>query len=380
MLDRQVGVQSPSMVPSIRRTGILTALLAAPALAYRFALVYRQRAGLPRRRPGDLTPADRSLPYEETVVHSAADLPAWFIPARKGAKGPGVVVVHGWESNRDRTLPNAQVLHAAGFHVLTFDVRGHGDNPPETLPISVAEFRDDALAALDTLLARPEVTAGGFLGHSLGAVGAILAAAAAGNRCAVLVSTSAPADPRRLTRQTFRLARLPIPEPFATPLAELTTRVYLRPRGHAMGDLSASRAVARYAGPMLLVHGALDTVVPPAHEARLEAAARRGAAQRVAAGKRAGGPIETALIPEGQHSWLYEHEDYRRLVARFLTEALKGPLEPRYAADKAAKAVDAVRVPEPEEPFAAVAMRPGRRRTIAELIGSEPRAVVVEDE
>ncbi len=369
------------MVPSIRRTGILTALLAAPALAYRFAVVYRQRAGLPRRRPGELTPADRGLPYEETVVRTAvAELPAWFIPARKGAKGPGVVLVHGWESNRDRTLPNAQVLHAAGFHVLTFDVRGHGDNPPETLPISVAEFRDDALAALDTLLARPEVTVGGFLGHSLGAVGAILAAAAAGDRCSVLVSTSAPADPRRLTRQTFRLARLPIPEPFATPLAELTTRVYLRPRGHAMGDLSASRAVARYAGPLLLVHGALDTVVPPAHEARLEAAARRGAAGRMAAGRRAGGPIETALIPEGQHSWLYEHEDYRRLVARFLTEALKGPLEPRYAADRAAKAVDAMRVPEPEEPFAAVAMRPGRRRTIAELIGSEPRAVVVEDE
>jgi uncharacterized protein len=368
------------MVPSIRRTGILTALLAAPALAYRFALVYRQRAGLPRRRPGELTPADRDLPYEETIVRSAAHLPAWFIPARKGAKGPGIVLVHGWESNRDRTLPNAQVLHAAGFHVLTFDVRGHGDNSPETLPLSVAEFRDDALAALDTLLARPEVTAGGFLGHSLGAVGAILAAAAAGDRCSVLVSTSAPADPRRLTRQTFRLARLPIPEPFATPLAELTTRVYLRPRGHAMGDLSASRAVARYAGPLLLVHGALDTVVPPAHEARLEAAARRGAARRVAAGRRAGGPIETALIPEGQHSWLYEHQDYRRLVARFLTEALKGPLEPRYAADRAAATVDAMRVPEPEEPFAAVAMRPGRRRTIAELMGSEPRAVVVEDE
>jgi pimeloyl-ACP methyl ester carboxylesterase len=366
-------------VPSIRRTGILTALLAAPALAYRFAVVYRERAGLPRRRPGALTPADRGLPFEETVVHApSGDLPAWFIPARGGASGPGVVLVHGWESNRDRTLPNAQVLHAAGFHVLTFDVRGHGDNAPETLPISVAEFRDDATAAFEALLARPEVTRGGLLGHSLGAVGAILAAAEAGDRCAALVSTSAPADPRRLTRQTFRLAHLPIPEPFATPLAELTTRVYLHPRGHAMRDLSASRAVARYAGPLLLVHGALDSVVPPAHEARLEQAARRGAARRAAAGQRTGGPIEAALIPEGRHSWLYEHEDYRRLVGRFLTVALHGPLEPRYAADLAA-AVDAVRVPEPEEPFAAVAMRPGPGRTVAELLGSA-RPVTIQDE
>jgi pimeloyl-ACP methyl ester carboxylesterase len=367
-------------MPSIRRTGLVAALLATPALAYRFAVVYRERAGLPRRRQGALTPADRGLPFEATVVHSSAgDLPAWFIPSHDGGPGPGVVLVHGWESNRDRTLPNAEVLHAAGFHVLTFDVRGHGDNPPETLPISVAEFRDDALAALETLLARPEVTVGAFLGHSLGAVGAILAAAEAGERCAALVSTSAPADPRRLTRQTFRLARLPIPEPFATPLAELTTRVYLRPRGHVMRDLSASRAVAAYCGPLLLVHGALDSVVPPAHLARLEKAARGGAARRTAAGEPVGGPIEASVIADGHHSWLYEHEGYRRLVARFLATALGGPYSPDVAADRAA-AMDAPRVPEPEEPFAAVAMRPGRQRTIAELLGSAPSAVIRDDE
>ncbi|HEX7473898.1 MAG TPA: alpha/beta hydrolase [Candidatus Limnocylindrales bacterium] len=366
-------------MPSIRRTGILAAFLAAPALAYRFAVVYRERAGLPRRRPGRMTPAERGLPFEETVVHSpAGELPAWFIPAPDGAPGPGVVLVHGWESNRDRTLPNAQVLHAAGFHVLTFDVRGHGDNPPETLPISVAEFRDDAAAALEALLARPEVTVGAFLGHSLGAVGAILAAADAGERCAALVSTSAPADPRRLTRQTFRLARLPIPEPFATPLAELTTRVYLRPRGHTMGDLSASRAVARYAGPVLLVHGALDSVVPAAHLARLEKAARRGAARRLGAGEPVGGPIEATLIPDGHHSWLYEHPAYRRTVAHFLATSLGGPLAADEAADRAAS-VDAPRIPDPDESFAAVALKPGGRRTVAELFGSA-QPVALEDE
>ena len=194
------------------------------------------------------------------------------------------------------------------------------------------------------------------------------------------VLRSAPADPRRLTRQTFRLAKLPIPEPFATPLAELTTRVYLRPRGHAMGDLSASRDVARYTGPLLLVHGALDSVVPPAHEARLEKAARRGATRRMAAGQRAGGPIQAALIPDGHHSWLYEHEDYRRLVARFLTDALHGPLEPRYASDRAAAAVDALRIPDPDESFAAVALKPSGRRTMAELLGSAQPVTIGEDE
>ena len=120
------------------------------------------RAGFPRRRPPRFTPADLGLPFEETVVRSdSGDLPAWFIPARGGAPGPGVVLVHGWESARDRTLPTAQFLHAAGFHCLTFDVRGNGANPAEMLPISAGEFGADATAAFAALLARPEVTAGG---------------------------------------------------------------------------------------------------------------------------------------------------------------------------------------------------------------------------
>src|SRR5438477_1984600 len=138
--------------------GVLAALV-GPALAYRFAVIYRVRAGYPRRIRTLLTPADRGLPFESvTVTSKGTELPAWFIPARDGLPGPGIVLVHGWESNRERTLPNAEVLHAAGFHVLTFDVRGHGDNPAERLPLSVGEFRDDATAALDWLLARPEVT------------------------------------------------------------------------------------------------------------------------------------------------------------------------------------------------------------------------------
>jgi uncharacterized protein len=350
------------------RAGTVAAL--AAALAYRFAIVYRVRAGQPRRFPPLLTPRDRGMPFEPIVVPSAeAELPGWFIPARGGLPGPGVVLVHGWESNRDRTLPNAQLLNAAGFHVLTFDVRGHGANPPELLPISVGEFRDDAVAAFEVLVARGEVTTGAFLGHSLGAVGADLAAADLGPRCAALVSTSAPADPRRLTRQTFRLAGLPIPEPIATPLAELTSRVYVRPRGHRVRDLSASRALARYAGPILLVHGGADTVVPSSHMGRLERAARAGSAQRLATGRAPGGPIETLRLEDGHHSWLYEDPRYRRTVARFLARSMGGPYPPDEAAERGA-AADVARITEPEQQFAAVADSPSRRRTVAELVGA----------
>ena len=346
----------------VTRAGVAAAIAAAQVgLAYRFALAYRARAGYPRRFPPTISPADVGLPFETIGVPSGElELPGWFIPARSGEPGPGVVLVHGWESARDRTLPLALFMHACGFPCLTIDIRGHGANPAEELPLSAGEFGLDALAAFEALIARPEVTTGAVAGHSMGAIGAILAGAA-DPRVAAIVATSAPADPYRLTRQTFRLARLPIPDPIAYPLAWLTTRVYLRPRRHVVEDISASVAIARYAGPILLVHGDSDDVVPVAHLSRLAAAARRA---RV--GDAAAAPVETLVIPGGQHSWLYEDPGYRAAVARFLTNALGGPLSADEAASVAA-ATAADRVPAAEERLAVVDTMPGGFRTLVQV-------------
>jgi dipeptidyl aminopeptidase/acylaminoacyl peptidase len=328
-------------VSKFRRAGFVATVAAVPvALAYRFSQVYRARAGFPHRRPPTFTPADFGLPFETATVRSpGGDLPAWFIPARDGGAGPGVVLVHGWDSARDRMLANVQFLHAAGFHCLTFDVRGNGANPAETLPVSAGEFGSDALAAFATLMARPEVTVGGILGHSMGGIGALLAAAADPGVAAV-VASSTPSDPRRLVVETFRLAGLRFPAPVAAPLSWLTTREFLRQRGHRQRDISALEAIATYRGPVLLVHGELDRVIPAAHSDRLRASA-------VAA--RGGRPtnVELVLIPEGGHTWLYESELYRRRIAAFFAGHLGGPLSPEAAADVAG-AMSVSRLPEPE--------------------------------
>ena len=319
----------------------MATLAALPvALAVRFSQVYRARAGFPNRRPPVFTPADFGLAYEATVVRSpGGDLPAWFVPARDGAVGPGVVLVHGWDSARDRMLAHVEFLHAAGFHCLTFDVRGNGANPAETLPVSAGEFGSDALAGFATLIARPEVSTGAIVGHSLGGVGAILAAAA-DPRVAALVSSSAPSDPRRLVRETFRLAGLRFPAPIAGPLAWLTTREFLRQRGHRTSDISARAAIARYHGPILLVHGALDQVIPPIHAERLRAAA-------IAARGGDSSAVDLLIVPDGGHTWLYESVAYRRRVSAFLARAMGGPLSPEAAAH-AAGAQRVSRLPEPE--------------------------------
>jgi len=345
-----------------RRIGVTAALTLGPIAAWRFAQAYRARAGFPHQHAPDHDPSDLGLAFEELTVPSAGvALPAWWISANDGAPGPAILLIHGWESARDRTLPNAQLLHAAGFHVLTLDVRGHGANPPEELPLTAGEFGADALAGARALLDRPDVTGVGVLGHSMGGIGALLAAAAE-PRIGAVVAASTPADPYRLTRQTFRLARLPFPGPMAYPLAWLTTHVFLTPRGHTVRSVSAARAIETYRGPVLLIHGDADRVVPFSHLARLERTALRAREADPDAA-----PIEVLEIPGGQHSWLYEFASYRGAVARFLAEALGGSLTPAEA-EAAARAVPAARLPQREHPFSAIEAEPGGVRTLVRAI------------
>jgi pimeloyl-ACP methyl ester carboxylesterase len=356
-----------------RRAGATAALTLAPLAAWRFAHAYRSRAGYPRRHPPIHDPSDLGLAFESVEVPTEGGhlLPAWWIPAAPGASGngaspdatgPAVLLIHGWESARDRTLPNALVLHAAGFHVLTLDVRGHGANPAELLPLTAGEFGADALAGARYLLARPDVTNVGVLGHSMGAIGALLAAAAE-PRIGAVIAVASPADPYRLTRQTFHLASLPLPDVIAYPLAWLTTHVFLEPRGHDVRSVSASHAIASFAGPVLLIHGTDDRVVPPNHMDRLARIARQSRA-----GVTGAAPVEALSIPGGHHSWLFEWPAYRATVARFLATSLGGPLDPESAATIAVD-VPAVRMPDAAPVgFSAMDGEPGGVRTLVRAI------------
>jgi len=368
-----------------RRLRLLLAIGAVTGLAaaYRFALRYRERVGLPHPSPVDTSPAAFGLAFEDVRIPAGDhELAGWFVRAeadgpaedsstpgspapkrRRAAKPaapseprPGIVVVHGWESNRGRTFAHVRYLHAAGFHCLVFDVRGHGDSPAETLPVNVPEFADDTIAAVRWLQARPDVSGMGVVGHSMGAAGAIVAASREPSIGAV-VSISSPADLVRMTRKTFEMAEMHIPEPIATPLAWFTAAILLVPRRHSVEDASAVAAAARYHGPLLLVHGAQDHGVPVEH---LEMIGRAAAAKRTDDDP----PVETLVLPEFGHRWLYEDAGCRRRIASFLARWLGGPVAPESAGERAAACV----VERPSDPiygFGALASKtPPADRTI----------------
>src|ERR1035437_3777606 len=281
-LDKPGLVASPSLMPRNQRShglpwfriALTAGALTGFAAAYRFAIRYRERVGLPHRYPVDGSPAEFGLEFEAVEIPAGDHtLAAWFVPAetespaprrrRAASSGvaaaaasataasaatasaaeprPAIAILHGWESNRGRTFAHVRYLHAAGFHCLVFDARGHGDNPPERLPISVPEFGADSAAAARWLLGRPDVSAVGMLGHSMGGAGAVLAGALE-QRIGAVVSVSAPADIVRMTRRTFEMAEVRVPAVIGPPLAWFTARVLLFPRGDSIAEASATRS------------------------------------------------------------------------------------------------------------------------------------------
>jgi len=386
-LDSRAPVKSPTRMSKKHnsrtarwlRVGVIGAGLTGIAVAYRFALSYREKVGLPHRSSVETSPAEFGLAFEQVEIPAGdQSLVGWFVPAepegapkkaRSSARAkssadaataasataeaepagrrPAIVVVHGWESNRGRTFAHVRYLHAAGFHCLVFDVRGHGDSPDETLPVNVPEFAEDTAAAARWAAARPEVSAVGVLGHSMGGAGAIVAASYEPLIKAV-VSASAPADLVRMTRKTFQMAGMQIPDIIATPLAWFTAAVLLIPRRHSVDDASATAAAARYRGPLLLIHGAQDHGVPVAH---LELIARAAVDGR---GREDDPPVETLVLPDFGHRWLYEDAGCRRKTASFFARSLGGPVAAATAGERAAACV-VVRPTDPVYGFGAAA-------------------------
>lgn len=138
------------------------------------------------------TPADIGLDYEavQFPATDGARLAGWFIPAKADSlrKGATIVLVHGWPWNRlgdaaEDMFSNlngatpvdllrlALHLHNAGFHLLMFDLRNHGESasmPPVTLGLTEAR---DVVGALNYVNGRSDVSSErvGVVGFSMGA-------------------------------------------------------------------------------------------------------------------------------------------------------------------------------------------------------------------
>ncbi|MCL7941687.1 lysophospholipase [Halomonas sp. ATCH28] len=213
-------------------------------------------------------------------------LAGWWLP---GAERGTVVITHGWGANRELMLPLARPLQAAGWNVLLFDARNHGDSDADSFS-SMPRFAEDTDAALAWLRARPGMAEEpvALLGHSVGAA-AVLLAASRRDDIAAVVSLSAFAHPDGMMRRWLAGKRLPF-----FPLGWYVLRYVEHVIGHRFDAIAPVTTLPRVRCPVLLVHGRDDVVIPPSDAEWLLAS-------------RGDTPAELRLLP-GDHD-LSQHID-----------------------------------------------------------------------
>lgn len=227
-------------------------------------------------------------------------LVGWWLP---GERRGTVVITHGWGANRELMLPVARPLQAAGWNVLLFDARNHGDSDADTFS-SMPRFAEDTEAVLEWLRARPGMRDApvALLGHSVGAAAVLLAASRRDDVSAV-VSLSAFAHPDGMMRRWLAEKRLPF-----FPLGWYVLRYVEWVIGHRFDAIAPVNTLPRVRRPVLLVHGRDDRVIPPSDAEWLHAS--RGAT-----------PARLHLLP-GDHDLSQHLEAELAELLAFLETAL----------------------------------------------------------
>jgi hypothetical protein len=134
------------------RLWVLPAVLAVVVVGVRSAMAVAVSA-VPPTPLGERSPADLGL-SADVVGFPARDgtrLAGWWIPSRNGA---AVVVLHGSGSNRASVLDQVAVLADAGYGVLAFDARGHGESEGSGMDLGWHAL-EDLGGALDLVASTP---------------------------------------------------------------------------------------------------------------------------------------------------------------------------------------------------------------------------------
>ncbi len=149
------------------------------------------------------------VPYE-VVRFPARDedlqLAGWYLPSEGSSRA--MVLVHGRDANRHTAISGklvrlAEALNGAGYAVLLFDLRGHGESEGVQRYTFGVKERRDVLGAVDWLLDRGFAPGRiGVLGVSMGGASAI-GAAAQESAIGLLVLDSTLADLKPLIQEKF---------------------------------------------------------------------------------------------------------------------------------------------------------------------------------
>jgi len=285
--------------------GVLLALI---IVAVSLDLLVRRAFRFPKA-PHKTTPAQTGIPFEEVrfPTRKGRELFGWWVPAPAGGSeaAPTVILVHGWGRNVARMIRYIGELHPRRYHLLAFDLRGHGSSDADSYP-NMLKFSQDIRAAIDYLETRStgQLLPVNVIGLSVGGAAAIHAAAMDG-RIRGVVTVGAFAHPVDAMRAEFQKRGVP-----DFPLVWLLM-IYLQLRMNIrFRRIAPENVIHRATGRFLLVHGEEDEIVPFEHGERLRNAADSRAAL-------------LWPLPGRAHSDCHEHPGFCGRVDSFLRERVE---------------------------------------------------------
>ena len=224
------------------RLSVIVAAMGAIALTLGLIFSPDRAAIFPASFAGRLSPPPNGV----EVINTEAGL-VWFLPAEGDQPAPIIILFHGNGENIAALLPNAKVYQSRGLAVALVEYPGYGGTAGKPTQRTVTNA---AIVAYDTIAERADVDQSRIIAHGFSLGGAVAAqlADSRGVHGLILESTftSMPAMYRSMRIPGF-LCR----DPFRT-----------------------DAILAEYAGPVLLMHGKRDTIVPPSHSQDLLAIAR----------------------------------------------------------------------------------------------------------
>ena len=255
----------------------------------------------PFRETSGPGPEIYSIPYAKTILSTddGERLNAWFV---KGLNGKAVILCHGIGAEKSQMLNYAVFLYRAGYSVLMFDFRGHGENKEAFTSIGYIEVKDlEAAAGYVKKLGYKKF---GVLGISMGASVALRAAAKDPDIAAV-IADSPFASLNGMIR--YRAEQLRLPYWPAVPAVKILAKFRT---GFNFDEVNPARDVKYIKSPVFIIHGLADKNIPPENGKEIFAAANE--------------PKELFLVPFAGHveSHVTAPKEYERRVLAFFGKYL----------------------------------------------------------
>ena len=247
--------------------------------------------------------SSHALPWS-TRTADGVMLRGWYCPTPE--RRHLIVMLHGLWANRDEMSGQARDLHALGYDVLLFDLRGHGLSDASRVTMGRRE-RNDIRAVVAWSRAEgftPDQV--GWLGNSMGASTLLMEAATNPSITAAVIDSPYGNLPELLNTQLSEHSGLPR---MFNPGILLAARLVFGVRTDNLIPINSAAGWGER--PLLVIHGEADSIVPV------------GQARRI--GTAAGKNCRTLTLPGVEHVAAYRAypTNYVATVDRFFHKNLR---------------------------------------------------------